>query len=39
MPRSRFARFFTSLSYTAVALAVAGSAVLGDLSLLDYSWG
>lgn len=38
MPRNRFSRILTGLSLAAVALAVAGSAVLGDLSLLDYSW-
>lgn len=38
MPRNRFSRMFTGLSLAAVALAVAGSAVLGDLSLLEYSW-
>jgi len=38
MPRNRFSRILTSLSLAAVVLAVAGGAVLGDVSLLDYSW-
>lgn len=38
MPRNRFSRMFTHLSLAAVAFVVASSAVLGDLSLLDYNW-